>query len=268
MFFLLSTPSTILLLLLLLQNHAQANVLYSAPTVRVLNATNPTQATVSWTKPTGQTSEFIEVEASAENNFLPSRTVRAQAQTSLETVHMTMEKSTFKQFYFFRMRPLTNHSQGGPEWSPTNVQWTISSECDDYLHVMETNDPSKWECRTCPEGGKPRRRCGRYPGPLYNLTLSLSFSHQPPANTPPPTTTSKQNFPTNEYPPTKTYHSTKVFFGAGSSKGVWGCGCKNTYPTCTVGNCTRMPRPRNWVTWSTWPGQTWTCLVAITNKDT
>ena len=177
MFFLLSTPSTILLLLLLLQNHAQANVLYSAPTVRVLNATNPTQATVSWTKPTGQTSEFIEVEASAENNFLPSRTVHAQAQTSLETVHMTMEKSTFKQFYFFRMRPLTNHSQGGPEWSPTNVQWTISSECDDYLHVMETNDPSKWECRTCPEGGKPRRRCGRYPGPLYNLTLSLSFSH-------------------------------------------------------------------------------------------
>ena len=167
MFFLSSTAArTFLLLLLLLQNHARANDVYSAPTVRVHNLTNPTQATVSWTMPTEQTSAFIEVEASAENNFLPSNTVRAEAQTSLETVYMTMKKSTFQQFYFFRMRPLTNHSQDGPEWSPTNVQWTISSECDDYLHVMDTDDPSKWECRTCPEGGKPRRRCGRYLGPL------------------------------------------------------------------------------------------------------
>ena len=151
----------LLLLLLFLSSLAMGEntIIYVAPTVRI-NTSFPQQTFVSWDAnhhaSSTSTLQKVVVEASEENNFLPSRTARAIALASSGNISMRMEHSTFDTSYFFRMRLLHHVEQNTTKWSPTNQQWVVSSECDDYLHVghgsIGSDDPSNWICTVCPEG--------------------------------------------------------------------------------------------------------------------
>jgi hypothetical protein len=150
------------LLLSLLLGQARSMLVYPAPIIRV-NATAPKIVIINWKQTEGMKKKnsnykYIEIQGSEENNFLPSNTMTIRTLAPREYVTMEMSQSTYEKYYFYRIRPIQslnaskNDNNLFSKWSPTNKQWKISNECDDYLSVGNNQDPSKWKCQDCPEG--------------------------------------------------------------------------------------------------------------------
>ena len=119
-----------------------AHALLKEPSIKRINST---RLHVAWLGDDSAASYDLQWSPTRSFEGTPKGLVSSQLE-ALVDVSLPVEH----ELLYFRVA-----QEGTGAWSPLSLRWTVASDCSStqYLDDEESNDPTKWKCADCPEGG-------------------------------------------------------------------------------------------------------------------